>query len=95
MDLDQIRQQIELLASQAKAIQNRVNISERIYLAEMNFGPIIGKTYHLYRRPNGKDVMSMISPNEWGAKMPYDFVATIKLLADHTWDILATGDLEL
>jgi predicted transcriptional regulator len=95
MDLDQIRQQIELLASQAKAIQNRVNISERIYLAEMNFGPIIGKIYHLYRRSNGKDVMSMISPGEWGKKMPYDFVATIKLLADHTWDILATGDLEL
>lgn len=38
MDLDQIRQQIELLASQAKSIQNRVSISERIYLAEMNFG---------------------------------------------------------
>jgi hypothetical protein len=61
----------------------------------MNFGPIIGKTYHLYRRSNGKDVMSMVSPSEWGKKMPYDFVATIKLLADHTWDILATGDLEL
>jgi len=39
--------------------------------------------------------MSMVSPGEWGKKMPYDFVATIKLLADHTWDILATGDLEL
>ena len=95
MDLDQIRQQIELLASQAKAIQNRVSISERIYLAEMNFGPIIGKTYHLYRRNNDKDVMSMISPSEWGKKAPYQFVATIKLLADHTWDILATGELEL
>ena len=95
MDLDQIRQQIELLASQAKAIQNRVNISERIYLADMNFGPIIGKTYHLYRRSNGKDVMSMISPSEWGSKAPYEFVATIKLLADHTWQVLETGDVDL
>ena len=50
MDLDQIRQQIELLATQAKAIQNRVNISERIYLAEMNFGPIIGKIYFFVLR---------------------------------------------
>lgn len=95
MDLDQIRQQIELLATQAKAIQNRVNISERIYLAEMNFGPIIGKIYHLYRRENGNDVMSMISPSEWGKKAPYQYVATIKLLADHTWEVLATGDVEL
>lgn len=95
MDLDQIRQQIELLATQAKAIQNRVSISERIYLAEMNFGPIIGKIYHLYRRENGGDVMSMIAPHEWGKKAPYQFVATIKLLADHTWEVLATGELEI
>lgn len=95
MDLDQIRQQIELLATQAKAIQNRVNISERIYLAEMNFGPIIGKIYHLYRRENGGDVMSMIAPHEWGKKAPYQYVATIKLLADHTWDVLDTGELEI
>lgn len=95
MDLDQIRQQIELLATQAKAIQNRVNISERIYLAEMNFGPIIGKIYHLYRRENGGDVMSMIAPHEWGKKAPYQYVATIKLLADHTWEVLDTGELEI
>lgn len=95
MDLDQIRQQIELLATQAKAIQKRVNISERIYLAEMNFGPIIGKTYHLYRRENGGDVMSMIAPHEWGKKAPYQYVATIKLLADHTWEVLDTGELEI
>jgi hypothetical protein len=61
----------------------------------MNFGPIIGKIYHLYRRDNGKDVMSMISPSEWGRKAPYEFIATIKLLADHTWDVLAMGELEL
>jgi len=95
MDLDQIRQQIELLATQAKAIQNRVNISERIYLAEMNFGPIIGKIYHLYRRENGGDVMSMIAPHEWGKKAPYQYVATIKLLADHTWEVMDTGELEI
>jgi hypothetical protein len=95
MDLDQIRQQIELLATQAKAIQNRVTISERIYLAEMNFGPIIGKIYYLYRRDNGNDVMSMIAPAEWGSKAPYHYVATIKLLADHTWEVLDTGDLDL
>lgn len=95
MDLDQIRQQIELLATQAKAIQDRVRISERIYLAEMNFGPIMGKTYHLYRRNNGQDVLSMIAPQEWGAKAPYQFVASTRLLADHTWEVLAKGDLEL
>lgn len=93
MQLDQIRKQIELLAEQAKSIHNRVLISERIYLAEMNFEPLIGFTYHLYRKPNNTFVVSMVAPHEWGSRSPYTFVATVKLLADHTWDILEEGEL--
>lgn len=83
----QIREQVELLARQAKAIQDRVAISEEIYLSEMNFEPLTGHTYHLYRRANGRSVLSMIGPEEWGSKMPMDFVATARLLADHTWEV--------
>lgn len=94
MQLSQIRQQIELLATQAQAIQRRIHLSERIYLAEMNFEPLIGFTYHLYNRRQGGDVLSMIGPREWGANPPYEFLATIRLLADHTWEILeASADL--
>ncbi len=88
MQLDQIRKQVELLMSQAKAIHDRVEISEQIYLADINFKPIIGKTYHLYERKNGQRVLSMIAPNEWGRSRPLDFIATVKLLADHTWEIV-------
>lgn len=88
MQLDQIKAQIELLARQANEIQNRMTISERIYEAEMGIDPIVGRTYHLYTRKDGTNVMSLVSPEEWGAKIPFAFVATIKLLADHTWDIL-------
>lgn len=88
MQLDQIKQQIELLAQQAQKIHDRVEISEKIYLAEMNIKPLIGFTYHLYERKNGKHVLSMVAPEEWGSNPPYAFVATVKLLADHTWEIL-------
>ena len=88
MQLDQIRAQIELLARQANEIQNRMTISERIYEAEMGIDPIIGRTYYLYRRENGKHLMSMVSPAEWGPRIPYEYIATIRLLGDHTWDIL-------
>lgn len=88
MQLDQIRKQVELLVTQAQLIHDRVEVSERIYLADMNFKPLIGKIYHLYQRKNGKDVLSMVAPNEWGRSQPYTFVASIKLLADHTWEIL-------
>ncbi|MEN0003656.1 MAG: DUF2452 domain-containing protein [Bacteroidota bacterium] len=88
LQLDQIKQQIELLAQQAKSIHDRVQISEQIYGAEMNFEPLISFTYHLYRRSNGKYVLSMVGPKEWGLNSPYEFVATVKMLADHTWEIL-------
>jgi hypothetical protein len=94
MQMVQIQQQIELLATQARAIQERVQISEWIYEAELNFKPIINHVYHLYRRSNGRHTLSMVGPREWGPKGPSStFVASIRLLADHTWDILERGDM--
>ena len=86
--MDQIREQIELLAAQAKKIQDRVAISEDIYLAEMNFKPLISHTYHLYSKKDETKVLSMVGPNEWGRTKPYTFIATVKLLADHTWEVI-------
>ena len=96
MQLDQIRQQINLLAEQAGHIKRRVQVSEDIYNADMNFKPLIGHTYHLYKNKQQKLVLSMIGPQEWGRSKPYEFQATVKLLADHTWDILdqKPNDLE-
>ncbi len=90
--LDQIRQQVELLARQAQAIHDRVRISERIYQARMNFKPLIGHQYHLYRRKDGEEVLSLIAPDEWANNCPMDFVATVKLLPDHTWEIIEKAD---
>lgn len=94
MQLAQIRQQIELLAQQARRIQRRIAISEQVYQAEMNFEPLIGFTYHLYQRSNGSFVLSMVAPLEWGANPPYKFVATVELLADHTWEVLEEAEGE-
>ena len=92
MDLDQIREQMELLARQAKAIQDRVQISELIYTAEINFEPFIGQTYYLYQRQNGKFVLSLVGPYEWGDEPPFEYVATMVLLSDHTWDVIDKND---
>lgn len=95
MQLDQIRQQVELLAEQAKKIQKRVEISEDIYTADVGFKPLINHTYHLYEKEDQEQkVLSMIAPEEWGRSSKLQFVATVKLLADHTWDILASNEDE-
>jgi hypothetical protein len=85
MQLTQIRQQIELLAIQAKEIQKRKELSMIIYDSKISFAPVIGQTYYLYEKEDSTHLVSMISPKEWGKKAPYKFLAAVKLLADHTW----------
>ena len=95
LQLAQIKEQIDLLAQQARRLQERVSISEEIYLTDMNFEPLIGRIYFLYRQASGKTILSMVSPDEWGKKAPYTFVAEVKMLADHTWDVLRTNGEEV
>lgn len=87
--LEQLRQQMETLMSQAKSLSERVSMSELIYQADIPFKPVIHHIYHLYqRRKDGKHVLSMVSPAEWGNNPPYDHFATVRLLGDHTWEVL-------
>lgn len=87
--LRQIQKQAELLAQQANEIKKRVEISEQIYTASMRFDPLIGHCYHLYQREQEYSLM-MIGPEEWGRSSPRNltFVCTVKLLSDHTWEII-------
>lgn len=88
LQLSQLYKQMQLLAEQATAIRHRVEVSERIYSAQMNFEPIVGHTYYFYLRKDGTDVLSMIAPHEWGRKFPFErCMATVRMMADHTWDV--------
>lgn len=95
MQMAQLYKQMELLANQAKELQARVNISAKIYESEIGFQPFVGHTYYLYRRKTGKFILSMVAPEEWGKTIPFEaFVAEVKLLADHTWEILRRNESE-
>ena len=86
MQLKQIREQIELLLKQASEIEERKELSLKIYKAKMNFTPVINHVYYLYETKNGEMILSLISPKEWGSKIPYEkFIASVKQLADRTW----------
>lgn len=88
VQLVQIKEQIELLAKQAQAIHDRIEISELVYQARMNFKPLEGHTYHLYQNARNEFFMSLVGPDEWGRGSIPDFCATVKLMADHTWEVL-------
>jgi len=90
--LYKIKEQVELLIRQAQEIHDRISISEMIYKADCGIVPVIGQTYYLYERKTSQWVLSLVSPEEWGGKAPYEFIATAELLADHTWKVMETAD---
>ncbi|MEP7320734.1 MAG: DUF2452 domain-containing protein [Saprospiraceae bacterium] len=93
IQLQQLKDQIELLLNQSKNIHSRIQVSEQIYLAAIGFDPVINHIYHLYsRKTDSAWVLSMVHPGEWGRKQPFHYLATVRLLADHTWEILKTRE---
>jgi hypothetical protein len=85
----QIYKQMKTLVDQAIYLKKRVEVSERIYTSDIGFDPVYNKDYYLYHRKNGSDVLSMISPEEWGRSFPFEkFIAHVRLLTDHTWEIV-------
>ena len=86
--MNQLYEQMEVLARQAKLLADRKEISERIYDAAMGCEPIISETYYLYEKENGADLLSLVAPEEWGRSFKYSrFLAKVTLLADHTWEV--------
>ena len=88
--LTQIKERVELLISKAQEIHDRIQVSEKIYKADCGISPIIGRFYYLYKRKTDKKqwLISMVSPEEWGIRMPYHHIASVKLLYDHTWEVI-------
>jgi len=93
--LVQIKEQVEVLVRQAQAIHDRIEISEKIYKADCGFKPVPNKIYYLYNKGEDYWIVSMVSPDEWGKSMPYEYLATVSLLSDSTWKVIETMKEEL
>lgn len=91
----QLYEQMQTLIEQAKYLKKRVEVSERIYQATVPFQPVVGKVYYLYKRKDASDLLSMVSPDEWGKSFPYEnFEAEVRLLSDHTWEVVQSDEME-
>ena len=81
-------QEMALLKKQADLIMEQLKVSENIYTSDMRFQPVIGQVYHLYEKDDHFK-LSIIGPTEWGrSKTVGNYVASVKLLGDHSWDII-------
>ena len=53
-----------------------------IYSAQYNFEPVVGETYHLYKRNNDEYFLSIISPKDWKR----EFIGSFRLDTKNKWN---------
>ena len=58
--------------------------TQRMYDATVSFVPIIGHIYHLYRRENGEEWVSMIAPEEFGTYY-HEYIGSYRRATDSVW----------
>lgn len=79
-----LRSRYEELQEEFRKLVETSEDTQRMYDASISFVPIVGKTYHLYRRENGEEWVSMISPEEFG-NYYHEYVGSYRLATDSVW----------
>ena len=87
MQLDQIREQIDLLRQQAAKVVQRRQASLMYIGPRSALNPWWAGSTTLYERSNGETLLSTIDPGA-GEDLPFTFLHSVKLLADHTWEVV-------
>ena len=90
--LQVIAEQIRTLQSQARDILETAHHAQDLHRVPCNFKRQVGHYYHLYRKTDGQRYFSMLSPQEWGARQPHEYLGTYQLAADMSWIAAADAD---
>ena len=100
--IDQLQKQADLLVKQARQIESRVELAEKIGKARFGFKPVLLQHYFLYRKNIdtaseemnekvvGEDLtLSLVGPEEWNDLCPYGMlIAKVRQLGDSTWEVV-------
>ena len=71
----------EDLVEEAEILKETIELNERIYSCRYAYEPKIGEIYHIYRKNNGQEFMSLIGPFEWNQQ----YVMSVRLNSDSVW----------
>lgn len=80
-----IADQIKALQREAQKVLAEAREEQALNQAQCAFKRIPGKTYHLYRKSDGRPFFSMLSPDDWGGRSPQEFIGSYRLEADYSW----------
>tara|TARA_B100000287_G_scaffold35935_1_gene33074 strand:+ start:905 stop:1288 length:384 start_codon:yes stop_codon:yes gene_type:complete len=67
------------------------NWNKIIFESEMLFTPVMGKTYYLFQKNDGKNFMTLISPDEWG-KNDFKYIGAFKQDSRQKWNHIKLED---
>lgn len=80
-----IADQIKALQLEARKVLDDARDEQALTQAQCAFKRIPGKTYHLYRKADGRTFFSMLSPADWGGTAPHAFIGSYRLEPDYSW----------
>ncbi|CAO2588778.1 Uncharacterized protein C1orf50 homolog [Lemmus lemmus] len=80
-----IAEQIQHLQEQARKVLEEARRDADLHHVACNMVKKPGSIYYLYQRESGQKYFSIISPEEWGAGCPHDFLGAYKLQHDMSW----------
>jgi len=80
-----IADQVKALQREAMSVLEEARRDRDLHRAKCHFKRRPGMIYHLYRRSDGGEYFSMLSPQEWGAQPPHEFLGSYRLENDMSW----------
>lgn len=86
--LDVIARQIRTLQEEARDIIGRAERDMELHRIKCNFEKKPGMALYLYQKSNGDKHFSILSPAEWGASLPHEFLGGYRLAADGSFEDL-------
>lgn len=72
------------LKEQYEKLMQEYEYNQLIFSAKFSFEPIIGETYHLYKRDNGEAFLSLIAPNQ----CDFESLGSFYLNSEQIWQKL-------
>ena len=70
------------LKAEYETMMKEFEYNQLIFDSKFSFEPIIGETYHLYKRENGESFLSVIAPTQCN----FNFIGSFYLSVEQIWE---------
>ena len=78
----QLGARFQEIQNEYQKLMQQYEYNKLIYEAKFSFEPVIGKTYHLYKKADESTFLSILAPNECN----FQFLKSFRLNADQIWE---------